>query len=73
MRLTARSTNCPLENNALRMLMIGRAKKNFDLWEADRDPTDTAKTYEEFLNRGGDVSWTAHPRRRFSIEVPPWT
>ena len=30
--------------NALRMLMISKAKEYFDLWEADRDPTDAAKT-----------------------------
>ncbi len=42
--------------NALRVLMIGKAKKYFDLWEADRDPTDAAKTHEEFLNRVKDYA-----------------
>ncbi len=34
--------------------MIGKAKEYFDLWEADRDPTDAAKTNEELLNRVKD-------------------
>jgi hypothetical protein len=42
--------------NALRMRMIGKAKGYFDLWEADRDPTDAAKTYEDLLNRVKDDS-----------------
>ena len=29
--------------NALRMLMTGKAKEYFDIWEADRDPTDSGK------------------------------
>ncbi len=37
--------------NALRMLMMGKAKEYFDLWEADHDPTNAAKTYEELLNK----------------------
>ncbi len=40
--------------HALRMLMIGKANECFDLWEADRDPTDEAKTYEELSNRVKD-------------------
>ncbi len=31
-------------------------KENFDLWEADRDPTDAAKTYQELLNKTKDYS-----------------
>ena len=42
--------------NALRMLMIGKAKEDFDLWEADRDPADAAKTCEELLNRVKDYA-----------------
>ena len=42
--------------NALRMLMIGKAKEYFDLWEADRDPTDAAKTYEELLKKVKDYA-----------------
>mgnify|MGYP003349288641 CR=1 FL=1 len=37
--------------NALRMLMTGKAKEYFDMWEADRDPTDAGKSYEELLNK----------------------
>ena len=40
--------------NALRMLMTGKAKEYFDLWEADRDPTDAAKTYNELLGKVTD-------------------
>ncbi len=32
--------------NALRMLMTGKANAYFDIWEADRDTTDAAKSYE---------------------------
>ena len=35
--------------NALRTLITGKAKEYFDLWEADRDNTDPAKSYEELL------------------------
>ncbi len=31
--------------NALRMLMTGKAKEYFDLWEADHDTTNAKKTY----------------------------
>ncbi len=48
--------------NALKMLMTGKAKESFDLWEADHDPTNAAKTYAELWTRSrimqGDVSWT---------------
>ncbi len=40
--------------HALRMLMVGKTEEYFDLWEADRDPTDAAKTYEELLSRVKD-------------------
>ncbi len=40
--------------NALRMLMAGRAKKYFDLWETNRDTTDPAKSYEELLTKSKD-------------------
>ncbi len=42
--------------NALRMLMTGKAKEHFDLWEADRDNTDLAKPYEELLTKVKDYS-----------------
>ena len=42
--------------NALRMLMAGKAKEYFDLWEADRDTTDLAKSYEELLTKVKDYS-----------------
>ncbi len=42
--------------NALRKIITGEAKEYFDLWEADRDPTDAAKTYQELLNKVKDYS-----------------
>ncbi len=42
--------------NALRMLMTGKAKEYFDLWERDRDSTDAAKSYEELLNNVKDYA-----------------
>ena len=42
--------------NALRMLMTGKAKEYFDLWEADRDFTEAAKSYEELLNKAKDYA-----------------
>ena len=42
--------------NALRMLMTGKAKEYFDLWEADQDPTNAAKTYVELLNKVKDYA-----------------
>ncbi len=54
MRLTARGTIWPpvFKINALHMLMIGEATEYFDLWEADRDPNDTAKTLREAVEQG---------------------
>ncbi len=46
------------------MLTIGKAKEYFDLWEAERDPTDAAKTYEELLNRVKDYA------RRCKLDSP---
>ena len=40
--------------NALRTLMIGRAKEYFDLWEAHKDHTDPGKSYEELLSKVKD-------------------
>ena len=40
--------------NALRMLMAGKAKEYFDLWEADPDNTGPAKSYEELLAKVTD-------------------
>ncbi len=42
--------------NALRMLMTSKAKEYFDLWEADHDPTNAKKTYEEVLNKVKDYA-----------------
>ena len=42
--------------NALRMLMAGKAKEYFDLWEADRDTTDPGKSYGELLTEVTDYS-----------------
>ncbi len=40
-----------LKINTLRLLITGKAKEYFELWEADHDPTDAKKTYEELLNK----------------------
>ncbi len=45
--------------NALRILMTGKAKEYSDLWEADSDNTDLAKSYDELLTKVKD-----YPRRR---------
>ncbi len=39
--------------------MTGKAKECFDFWEADDDPTNAKKTYEDLLNKVKD-----HARRR---------
>jgi hypothetical protein len=44
---------------SLRLLMTGKAKEYFDFWEADHDPTNAKKTYEELLTKVKD-----HARRR---------
>ncbi len=31
-----------------------KAKEYFDFWEADRDPTDAAMTYQELLNKANE-------------------
>ncbi len=36
--------------------MTGKAKELFDLWEADRDHTDLAKSYEELSNKVKDYA-----------------
>ncbi len=36
---------------ASRMLTAGKAKEYFDLWDADRDDIDPAKSYEELLTK----------------------
>ena len=36
--------------------MTGKATAYFDLWEADRDNTDPAKSYEELLTKVKDNS-----------------
>ncbi len=46
--------------SALRMLMTGKSKEYSDLWEADRDHTGAAKSYDEFLNKARDY---AHKRK----------
>ncbi len=45
--------------NVMRMLMTGKAKEYFDLWEVDSDATDAAKSYEDLLGKVKD-----HSRRR---------
>ncbi len=36
------------------MLMTGKAKDYFDLWEGDRDNTDAVRSHEELLNKVKD-------------------
>ncbi len=45
-----------LKINAVRILMTGNIKPYFDLWVADRDTTDAAKSYEELLGEVKDYS-----------------
>ncbi len=40
--------------SALRMFTTGKAKQYLDVWEADHDPTNAKKTYEELLNKVKD-------------------
>ena len=42
--------------NALRILVAGKAQEYFGLWEADRDTTHLAKSYEELLTKVKDYS-----------------
>ena len=42
--------------NTLPMLMTGKAKEYFDIWEADRDPTDSGKNYEDLLAKVKDYA-----------------
>ncbi len=58
--------------NVPRMLMTGKVKEHFDLWEADHDSTNAKKTYEELLNKAGGASWTSRPRRGCNKEETPW-
>ncbi len=50
--------------------MIGRAKEHFDIWQADHDPINAKKTYEELLHKVKDyarrrkLDTTAKARRR---------
>ncbi len=42
--------------SALRMLMSGKAKECFDIWEADRDTTDASKAKGELLSKATDYA-----------------
>ncbi len=42
--------------NALRVLMIGKAREYFNLWEAVRDSIDAAKSCEELQNKDKDYA-----------------
>ncbi len=42
--------------NVFRALIACEANEYFDLWEADRDETDQAKSYEELLTKVKDYS-----------------
>ncbi len=44
------------KTNAWTMLIIGAAKEYFDIWEADHDTTDAAKSYEELLSKVQDYA-----------------
>ncbi len=57
--------------------MDGKAIEYFDLWEADRDSTDQAKSYEELLTKVKGCSkrykrLTVRRRRGCITEVTPW-
>ncbi len=41
---------------AARPTATGKAKEFFDLWEADHDPTNVKKTYEELPNQVKDYA-----------------
>ncbi len=38
------------------MIMTGKAKEYFDIWEADRDTPDAAKSDEELLSKVTDYA-----------------
>ena len=40
--------------NALKMILTGKSREYFDMWEVDGDPLDTTKKYEELLNKVKD-------------------
>jgi hypothetical protein len=40
------------KTSALRMLMTGKAKEHFDIWEAGRDTTHASKSYEGLVKQG---------------------
>ena len=42
------------EINALKILLTGRSREYFDMWEADGDPLDSTKKYDGLLNRVKD-------------------
>ena len=58
-RLEARGSRYKLpalyKVNALRMLMTGKAKEYFDLWEVDVDTTDSCKAFEDLLAKVKDT------------------
>ncbi len=61
--------------SAFRLLMTGRAKEYFDLWEADRGTTDPGKSYEELLAKVKDYSrrrelGSSGKEKRITEEIP---
>ncbi len=58
------------------MLMAGKAKEYFKVWEADRHTTDPAKSYEERSNKVKDYArrrkLDSSARKRCSTGVTPW-
>jgi hypothetical protein len=63
--------------NAVRMLMMGKANMYFDIWEADSNIIDAAKSYEELLAKVRDsvtrrkLDTTSH--KTSSMEAARWT
>ncbi len=73
-RLEGHGDECKLalvfKINDLRMLMTGKSKEYFDLWEADHDHTDAAEADGELLNKAKDQ--TTPLKITCSKEVTPW-
>ncbi len=44
------------KTNALMMLMTGKAKEYFDIWEAESDTPDAGKSSEELLTKVKDYA-----------------
>ncbi len=40
----------------MKLTMAGKAKEHFDIWEADRDTTEAAKSCEDLLSKVKDYA-----------------